>query len=96
MDFKGATLAQYDQVIQRMGLVRGGPMPSGGLSHWVTETADGLHICDLWESREQFDTFAEEQIGPFSREAGIEQPPEVSFFEVHNYLLSPSAEVPAA
>jgi hypothetical protein len=33
-----ATLQQYDQVIEKMGVRRGGEMPSGGLSHWVCAT----------------------------------------------------------
>lgn len=88
MKFKGATLDQYDQVIEKMGLVQGGEMPEGGISHWVAETGDGIHIVDVWESRETFQKFAEEQIGPYSREVGITEEPEISFTDVHNYLTS--------
>ena len=87
MTFRGATLDQYDQILQRMGLVQGGPMPDGGISHWVAGTDDGIRVVDVWESREQFDRFAQEQIGPFSQEAGIEGPPEMTFYEVHNHLV---------
>ncbi len=87
MQFHGATLDQYDQVIQRMGLVQGGPMPDGGISHWVTATDGGIRVVDVWETRGQFDRFAQEQIGPFSQEVGIEGPPEMTFYEVHNYLI---------
>src|SRR5690242_10639365 len=31
MEFAGATLAQYDQVIEKMGLTRGGAGPEGAL-----------------------------------------------------------------
>ena len=88
MDFAGATLDQYDQVIQKMGLKQGGAMPNGGISHWVTATGDGIRVTDVWESREQFERFAQEQIGPFTREAGIAAPPQMTFYEVHNYLTS--------
>ncbi len=87
MAFHGATLDQYDQVIQRMGLVQGGPMPDGGISHWVAATDGGIRVVDVWETREQFDRFSQEQIGPFSQEAGIEGPPEMTFYDVHNYLI---------
>jgi hypothetical protein len=87
MTFRGATLDQYDQIIQRMGLVQGGAMPDGGISHWVAATDDGIRVVDVWESREEFDRFAQEQIGPFSQEAGIEGPPEMTFYDVHNYLV---------
>ena len=86
MNFKGATTDQYDQVIQRMGLTQGGEMPPGGISHFVTRTGDGLWIVDIWESKEAYEKFAQEQIGPYSQEAGITEPPEVRFHELHNYL----------
>ena len=86
MSFQGATLKQYDQVIEKMGLRQGGDMPPGGISHWVAKTDDGFRVVDVWESREAFDRFAQEQIGPISREVGIEPQPEMRFSEVHNYL----------
>ena len=89
MDFKnGATLEQYDQVIEKMQLRRGGPMPEGGISHWVTKTDDGIRVTDVWKSREQFEQFAQEQIGPFTQEVGIEGPPEIAFYEAHNYMVT--------
>jgi hypothetical protein len=88
MKFRGMTLDQYDQILGKMGLRQGGDMPPGGISHWVAETDDGVHIVDVWESRETFDKFAEEQIGPYSREVGITEQPEITFSEVHNYLTA--------
>ena len=95
MEFTGATLDQYDQVIEKMRLARGGPMPVGGLSHWVTATDDGIRVTDLWETREQFERFAQEQIGPYTREVGIPGPPQITFYEAHNWLLSSGATAPA-
>jgi len=86
LNFRGATLDQYDQVIQKMGLRQGGPTPAGAISHWVTKTDDGFRVVDLWESKEAFERFAQEQIGPYSREVGIDAEPETSFYDVHNYL----------
>jgi hypothetical protein len=86
MKFKGASLDQYDQVIQKMGLRQGGEMPPGGISHWVAKTDDGVHIVDVWESKEAFEKFAEEKIRPYTQEVGITREPEISFSDVHNYL----------
>lgn len=86
MDFDGATLAQYDEVCQKMGLTPKGPGPAGAISHFATETEGGLRVVDVWETREQFDQFAMEQIGPFSAEVGITGAPAMQFFEVHNYF----------
>jgi hypothetical protein len=88
LDFEGATLAQYDQILQKMGLSPGGAGAPGGLFHWVTTTDTGLRITDVWQDRETFERFAQEQIGPYSAEVGIPNPPSVSFFEVHNYLTA--------
>ena len=86
MDFEGATLEQYDQVCKLMGLTPKGPGPTGAISHFATMTGSGLRIVDVWESREQFDTFAQEQIGPLSQQAGLPGPPEMQFYEVHSYF----------
>jgi hypothetical protein len=88
MNFVGGTLDQYDQVIEKMGLKRGGPMPAGGISHWVAATEEGIRVTDVWESREQFDRFAQEQIGPITQEVGIPGPPQMTFYEVHNHLTT--------
>lgn len=88
MMFKGATLTQYDQILEKMGLTPGGSTPPGALFHWVAETDDGMHVVDVWESREAFDRFAQEQIGPFSAEVGIEGEPEMTFYDIHSHLAA--------
>jgi hypothetical protein len=86
LNFEGGSLDQYDQVIQKMGLTPGGPTPPGALFHWVTKTDDGVRVTDVWESQEQFQAFAQEQIGPYSAEVGLPVPEPV-FYEVHNYFI---------
>jgi hypothetical protein len=85
-DFAGGTLEQYDEVVKRMGFRPGGPGAPGGLFHWVTKTDDGIRVVDVWESREQFEKFSKEKIQPITAQVGITGPPQVKFFEVHNYL----------
>lgn len=86
MDFDGATLAQYDDVCRRMGLEPRGPGPAGAISHFATMTDSGLRVVDVWETKEQFEKFAQDQIGPLSQDAGIPAPPRIQFFDVHNYF----------
>lgn len=86
LEFDGATLDQYDAVLERMGYSSGGEGPPGALFHWVTQTEGGIRVTDVWTDRDGFERFAEEKIGPLSAEVGIPGPPEISFFEVHNYL----------
>ncbi len=90
LDFKGATLEQYDQVIGKMGFTPGGAGAAGGMFHWVTATPTGIRVTDVWESREQCDEFARTQIGPITAEVGIPEPPTMTFHDVHNYLTSGS------
>lgn len=85
LDFAGGTLAQYDQVIELMGLQRGKSLPDGGLFHWVAATDDGFRVTDVWESREQFERFAQEQIGPYSQQVGLAEP-QIAFHDAHNYM----------
>lgn len=88
MDFEGATLEMYDQVVAKMELEPRGQGAPGGLFHWVTKTDAGIRVTDVWETKEQFEQFAEEQIGPFTQEAGFTGPPAMSFYDVHNYLTA--------
>ena len=86
MDFEGATLDQYDQICSKMGLTPQGAGPAGAVSHFATMTDSGLRVVDVWETKEQFEKFAQEQIGPFSADVGVTAPPQMQFFDVHNYF----------
>jgi hypothetical protein len=85
MNFKGATLEQYDKIVELMGLTSGN-IPQGALFHWAAKTDDGIRVVDVWESREVFDRFSQEQIGPLSQQAGVTEPPETTYRDVHNHL----------
>lgn len=88
LEFKGGTLEQYDQVIEKMGFEPGGKGAPGGLFHWVTKTEDGLRVTDVWTDAETFQKFADEKIGPISQDVGVPGPPETTIYEVHNYLTA--------
>jgi hypothetical protein len=88
LDFEGSTLDQYDEVVGKMGFQPGGAGAPGGLFHWVTETPNGFRVTDVWETREQFEAFADEKIGPLTQEAGITSPPTTTFYEIHNHLTA--------
>jgi hypothetical protein len=87
LDFDGGTLGQYDQVIGKMGLTPRGATAPGGLFHWITKTDNGMRVTDVWETREQFEAFAQEQIGPFTQEVGLSAP-QITFYDVHNYMTA--------
>ena len=62
----------------------------GGLFHWVAQTEDGIRVTDVWESREEFERFAAETIGPITQEVGVPGPPRMTITDIHNYLTAPS------
>jgi hypothetical protein len=88
LDFPGATLEQYDQVVAAMGFTPGGAAPPGALFHWVTATDDGIRVTDVWESQEAFEQFAQEKIGPITQQVGFEGPPQTTILPVHNHLTA--------
>ena len=88
LDFDGATLEQYDDVIAKMGFSPGGAGAPGSLFHWVAKTDGGIRVTDVWPSREQFQRFADEQIGPQTQDAGFPGPPTVTFLDVHNHFTA--------
>ena len=86
-DFEGATLDQYDRVIEKMGITPGGKHPDPEcLFHWVTTTDTGIRVVDVWQTRDQFDTWIAEQVVPNALEAGFPNPPQNTFHEVHAYF----------
>jgi hypothetical protein len=87
-DFEGGTPEQYDEVIKAMGFSPGGPGTPGCIFHWITRTDTGTRITDVWESREQFERFAAEEIAPKAQAAGVPGPPRITFYDVHNYLTA--------
>ncbi len=87
MTFDGGTLEEYDEVCRRLGYEPKGKGEPGGLFHWVAKTDGGLYITDVWESGEAFQRFAGQKLGPVTQELGIVRP-EVTTYEVHNYLTA--------
>jgi len=89
IDIAGATLEQYDEICRLMGLTPRGTGPAGLLFHWAAKHDGGVLATDVWRDRERFDEFARDQIGPRTQQAGVTKPPEMTFYNVHNYLTAP-------
>jgi hypothetical protein len=86
LEFRGATLEQYDEINERLGLLPGGPASPHELFHWVMKTDDGFRVVDVWESRDAFENFAQEKLNQVCRAVGVPHEAHIQFFEVHNYL----------
>jgi hypothetical protein len=86
MYFEGATLEQYDKVIELMDYGDGVADAEGAIFHWVAKTDDGIIVVDVWETDEHFNRFSEAKIGPFTQ-AGFPGAPVVTRYEVYNTLV---------
>ena len=51
------------------------------------KTDHGVRVVDVWQCADQFQRFADGQIGPITREVEM-KPPRVPMHEVHNYLTA--------
>ncbi|MFI9544564.1 hypothetical protein ACIHAR_11600 [Streptomyces sp. NPDC052016] len=75
-DIPGGTQAQYEQIADKVtggrGLVRGRsdwPVP-GLISHAAGPTPTGWFVCDVWESEEAWQRFADILV-PYAQEVGM-------------------------
>ena len=83
---QGATIENYFKAIEIMGAAPEGPHPDPAcLFHWVTEVGGGFDVTDVFQTREAFDQFAQNTIGPISAQVGIPNP-HTKFIEVANFL----------
>lgn len=73
----------YDSVLDEMG-TRDNPAP-GQIYHWCAPVRAGMHVCDMWETREQFERFAKDKIGPLSAKHGL-GPPSLVIAQVHEFI----------
>jgi hypothetical protein len=61
---------QYDKLDTELG----GHNPEGLIVHAAGESGSGIRIIDVWESKQQFERFQSERLGPAMRKVGIELP----------------------
>ncbi|HZV73162.1 MAG TPA: hypothetical protein VFF79_05550 [Conexibacter sp.] len=74
---------QYDEAIRRLQAAGVGS-PQGRSYHCAFSSGGGLHVFDVWDSRESFETFGE-TLMPILAELGVD-PGEPQVAEVHNII----------
>ena len=85
MDFVGATLPQFDQLLESMRLSPNGPGLTGSLFQWSRSTPDGVRVTEVWQSPNHFEVIFREEIEPRLSDAGMQEP-EITTYAVHSYL----------
>jgi hypothetical protein len=88
ISFADGTQSMYEAINEKMG-VEENP-PEGLIFHaaWPQD-GGGWNVVDFWESREHFDRFQENLLGPALASLGDEGPsgpPNVKEFPVHNVI----------
>jgi hypothetical protein len=90
--WKAITPAQYDQIhaIVRWDV----DVPAGMTFHVASFEGDTLRMLDIWDSEEQFMTFAQTRIMPAVAQLGLDGLPEMIVTATHD-LFSSVATHPA-
>jgi hypothetical protein len=70
------------------------PNLTGQYSKGIAEDSGGMLVTDVWRELERFEQFARDEIGPFSRQAGITAAPDTALSVVYNYNFRPAGELP--
>ena len=76
-----ASREQYEQARREVDWE--GRTPRGAKFHVAWFGDDGLHVLDLWESREDFQRFSEQRLMPGVQKIGIRGEPRVEFADAH-------------
>jgi len=85
--FEGGTQEQYDAVHGHID-ADANP-PQGLIFHMAGPTEEGWGIIDVWESRDSFDRFLADRLGPALQELGDrapQGPPDIKEFPIHHFV----------
>jgi hypothetical protein len=86
----GKTATDYDAVMRELDFES--DPARGAIVHLCCATDEGLRICDVWESEEQWNRFLGERLQPAIARTGLEGMPEVETAELYNlYAPDPDA-----
>jgi hypothetical protein len=86
-DWPGGTREQYEQLNEQMfGAGAPDEAPEGLVIHTAGASASGWRIFDVWESREAFERFVNEQVMPAAEAIGMPPTAEPEIHELHNVL----------
>ena len=92
LETPGATIEQYEQINNAMGIHGEQDAPEGLVEHVVGVDGDGLVVADVWESEEALGRFVEQRLRPAREKARVQGRPEPRVHPVHNRLEGAGSE----
>jgi len=88
MNWPGVRPHQYDAVMARLRLDT--DPAAGGVLHVASLTADGLEVCDIWQTEQAFNGFLAQRLLPAAEDVGIDGGPTIRLVPLHNlYAADP-------
>jgi hypothetical protein len=89
MRWDGVTPEQYEQARETVGWER--DVAKGGILHIAWFTGDGIRVCDVWDTADDFTAFVEQRLMPGVAQVGIAGTPDVEIRPLYNHQLERSA-----
>ncbi len=86
MKWDGATPDQYEQVRKHVNWE--GDKPKGAVFHVASFGNNALHVMDIWESPDDFNSFVQNRLMPGVMKAGIQGQPQVEMYPVHTTYVA--------
>jgi hypothetical protein len=78
LEFDGLDRAAYERVNKALGINPDsgeGDWPAGLLTHSAGATEKGWIVVEVWESREDQDSFMKNRLGAALQQGGVDKPP---------------------
>ncbi len=86
LDVSDLTPDEYRAILDEMGVET---RPAAGIYLHLTGSTDfGYRILEIWDSREGFESFLQQRLGPATKKLGIERKTIITVVPLHN-LFAP-------
>ena len=85
MHWPDVTQEKYEQVRREVNWE--GDVPKGAKFHVAWFGDDGFRVLDLWESREDFETFVQKRLTPGLAKVGISGEPRIELAPSHTVFV---------
>lgn len=86
-DNPGVSAEQHKAINQRLGVATNPPM--GALAQLEGPIEGGWRIISLWESREAWDAFLRDRLGPTLSQIGVTTLPKFEVWPVQTMMIAP-------